>query len=88
MFHVKKAYKAMSSNRSALQSSFSGGGDSRSRIMAKIAPKGEVFAGKDLTEILNTVEFLVSRKKFFTYHSWPENLKKSRQKLVKSNKSK
>ena len=45
VFHVKKAYKAMSSNRSALQSSFSGG-DSRSRIMAKIAPKGEVFAGK------------------------------------------
>ena len=46
MFHVKKAYKAMSSSRSALQSSFTGG-DSRSRIMAKIAPKGEVFAGKD-----------------------------------------
>ena len=43
VYHVKKAYKAMSSGRSALQSSFSGG-DSRSRIMAKIAPKGEVFA--------------------------------------------
>ena len=66
MFHVKKAYIAMSSSRSALQSSFTGG-DSRSRIMAKIAPKGEVFAGKDLTEILHKLEFLVSR--FFFSHT-------------------
>ena len=42
-FHVKKAYKAISSKRAELQSSFSG--DARSRIMAKIAPKGEIFGG-------------------------------------------
>ena len=42
-FHVKKAYKAMSSSRASLQSSFSGGGDARSRIMNKIDPKGKMF---------------------------------------------
>ena len=40
-FHVKKAYQAMSSKRAALQSSFSGGGDARSRIMSKIDPKSK-----------------------------------------------
>ena len=42
-FHVKKAYKAVSSKRAELQSAFSG--DARSRIMNKIAPKGEIFGG-------------------------------------------
>ena len=42
-FHVKKAYNAMSSKRSSLQSSFSGGGDARGRIMSKIDPKGMFF---------------------------------------------
>ena len=44
-YHVKKAYKSMSGKRSELQSSFSGNSDVRDRIMSKIAPKGEVFAG-------------------------------------------
>ena len=43
-FHVKKAYKALSSKRGEIQSSFSGT-DSRSRIMQKIAPKGDIFGG-------------------------------------------
>ena len=42
-FHVKKAYKAISSKRAELQSSFSG--DARSRIMAKIDPKSQMFGG-------------------------------------------
>ena len=58
VYHVKKAYKAMSSGRAALQSSFSGG-DSRSRIMAKIAPKGEVFARG---QILNQQSGLPGKK--------------------------
>lgn len=45
-FHVKKAYKAVSSKRAELQSAFSG--DARSRIMSKIAPKGEIFGGGQL----------------------------------------
>jgi len=46
VYHVKQAYKASAGARSALQSSFSGGPDvTRARIMNKIAPKGEVFAG-------------------------------------------
>ena len=43
-FHVKKAYKALSSKRGEIQSSFSGT-DSRSRIMQKIAPKGDIIGG-------------------------------------------
>ena len=46
-FHVKKAYKAISSKRGDIQSSFSGT-DSRSRIMQKVAPKCDVFAGGQL----------------------------------------
>lgn len=40
-FHVKKAYKAVSSKRGDLQSSFSGNGDVRARLMGKVDPKGE-----------------------------------------------
>ena len=43
-FHVKKAYKALSSKRGEIQSAFSGT-DSRSRIMQKIAPKGDIIGG-------------------------------------------
>ena len=46
-FHVKKAYKAISSKRGEIQSAFSGT-DSRSRIMQKIAPKADIFAGGQL----------------------------------------
>ncbi|XP_059085709.1 protein MCM10 homolog [Tigriopus californicus] len=44
-FHVKRAYKSMSSKRGDLQSSFSGNGDVRSRLMGKVDPKGELFGG-------------------------------------------
>eukprot|EP00095_Tigriopus_kingsejongensis_P008645 maker-scaffold426_size175065-snap-gene-0.37 protein:Tk08645 transcript:maker-scaffold426_size175065-snap-gene-0.37-mRNA-1 annotation:"hypothetical protein DAPPUDRAFT_300822" len=44
-FHVKRAYKSMSSKRGDLQSSFSGNGDVRSRLMGKVDPKGEIFGG-------------------------------------------
>uniref|UniRef100_A0A0K2VC38 Protein MCM10 homolog n=1 Tax=Lepeophtheirus salmonis TaxID=72036 RepID=A0A0K2VC38_LEPSM len=44
-YHIKKAYKSMSAKRADIQSSFSGPGDARSRIMSKIAPKGEIFGG-------------------------------------------
>lgn len=47
VFHVKKAYKASSAQRPGLQVSYSGISSeaTRARIMNKIAPKGEVFAG-------------------------------------------
>ena len=40
-YHVKRAYKSMSSKRSAIQSSFSGNEGVRSRIMDKVDPRGE-----------------------------------------------
>ena len=40
-YHVKRAYKAMSSKRSAIQSSFSGNEGIRSRLMDKVDPKGK-----------------------------------------------
>jgi minichromosome maintenance protein 10 len=42
-FHVKKAYKAMSSKRGAIQSSFSGNEGVRERIMNKVDPKADYF---------------------------------------------
>ncbi len=44
-YHVKKAYQSMSSKRTDLQSTFSGTAGVRSRIMGKIDPKGNYFAG-------------------------------------------
>jgi minichromosome maintenance protein 10 len=41
IYHVKRAYKAMSTKRGEIQSAFSGNSDVRSRIMGKIDPKGE-----------------------------------------------
>ena len=50
-FHVKKAYKAISSKRGDLQSSFSGNGDVRARLMNKVDPKGKQYkTGQDFTE--------------------------------------
>jgi len=60
VYHVKAAYKASAGARPALQSSFSGGPDmTRARIMNKIAPKGEVFAGG---KILNDMPAVVGKK--------------------------
>ncbi len=44
VYHVKQAFKASSSARSCLQSSFSSAGSeaTRARIMQKIAPKSKV----------------------------------------------
>ena len=42
-YHVKRAYKSMSSKRQAIQSSFSGNEGIRARIMDKVDPKGKTI---------------------------------------------
>ncbi len=44
-YHVKKAYQSVSSKRNDLQSTFSGTAGVRARIMGKIDPRGNIFAG-------------------------------------------
>ncbi len=44
-YHVKKAYQAMSGKRTDLQSTFSGTAGVRARIMGRVDPKGNFFAG-------------------------------------------
>ncbi|XP_023338992.1 protein MCM10 homolog [Eurytemora carolleeae] len=63
VYHVKQAFKASSSARSCLQSSFSSAGSeaTRARIMQKIAPKskGEIFGGG---QIMNLGPLEIGRK--------------------------
>ena len=59
-YHVKRAYKNMSSKRSDLQSSFSGNSDIRDRIMSKIAPKGKFYCSTGFQ--MFSVNFLVALK--------------------------
>ncbi len=40
-YHVKRAYRSMSSKRGEIQSTFSGSEGVRARIMNKVDPKGE-----------------------------------------------
>lgn len=50
-FHVKRAYQSISSKRGDLQSAFSGNTGVRSRLMDKVASKGQVLFGAG--QILN-----------------------------------
>ena len=63
VYHLKSAYKSQASTRSNLQSSYSGGGTNeaaRSRLMSKVAGRGEtIFAGG---QILNNAPVVVGRK--------------------------
>ena len=83
MFHVKKAYKAMSAQRGEIQSAFSGM-SVRSRIMQKVAPKCEVFGGG---QILNErqVHGKLSVKQKSRDNNTLERLGVSLQKSISSN---
>lgn len=68
-FHVKKAYKAISSKRGDLQSSFSGNGDVRARIMNKVDPKGIKILSKQSVKSLWTKKDLFFCRRLFCWWS-------------------